>query len=468
MQTPGLPVSQPTPANRTANNSAFEKPSRAGEQFGDMMNRALNSGTGVPPVRPDSNARHTVAAAARDEDDDHADEKSLAAKSKKPLRRESDSVSANPQAAGIAVPPGPSPTQNQSAVEPDESPKGKADPISADDSNKKVSDADLTETETTKDPATETATAPLDPKMLETTDSVNHAQKTPATAVTEALTAAVEAVDPHSDPTKAVAPDSSDPQSVQITPAKNEHQPMAASPADPRGTSTAKQDITMKKAEKTQKVAGSAEQDLPGSTSTGSEELPHGQKLSAKAAVQGEKPDSTAIELPTRISTSVDSTTPTVTAAAPAPIPGIDSRVLERTHDIVALHAMRLNDTGSDSLRVVVKPGAGIQLSLELRQSARGIEVSAELHKGDFQHLNQHWSDLQQRLEARGVRVSSLTTAENYTGGQHFNQSKQQSSNQDPLYAGAFAEFALAGSMTEAPGARAARASAYRGWETWA
>ena len=36
------------------------------------------------------------------------------------------------------------------------------------------------------------------------------------------------------------------------------------------------------------------------------------------------------------------------------------------------------------------------------------------------------------------------------------------------LYAGAFAEFALAGSMTEAPAARAARATAYRGWETWA
>ncbi len=131
---------------------------------------------------------------------------------------------------------------------------------------------------------------------------------------------------------------------------------------------------------------------------------------------------------------------------------------------------MRVNETGSDSLRVVVKPGDGIQLSLELRQSARGIEVSAELHKGDYQQLNQHWSDLQQRLEARGVRVGSLTTAENYTGTdhQHFNQSKQQSSNQDSLQAGAFAEFALSGSLTEAPEARAARATAYRGWETWA
>ena len=208
------------------------------------------------------------------------------------------------------------------------------------------------------------------------------------------------------------------------------------------------------------------EQDLPGNPALGSEELPEGQKLSAKAPVHGEKPDATAIELPTRISTSVDSPAPTVTAVAPASSSGIDSRVLESTHDIVALHAMRLNETGSDSLRVVVKPGDGIQLSLELRQSARGIEVSAELHKGDFQQLNQHWSDLQQRLEARGVRVGTLTTAENYTGAhQQFNQSKQQSTNQDSLQAGAFAEFALSGSVTRSARSPTPLTPFYRGWE---
>jgi hypothetical protein len=155
---------------------------------------------------------------------------------------------------------------------------------------------------------------------------------------------------------------------------------------------------------------------------------------------------------------------------AVAPTNNIDMRVLERTHDIVALHAMRLAETSSDSLHVVVKPGAGIQLSLELRQSAGGIEVHASLHKGDFEHLSQYWPELQQHLEGRGVRVGALTTSENFSSSSHqqFQQSKQQSSQQDPMYAGAFAEFALAGSMTEAPAARAARATAYRGWETWA
>jgi hypothetical protein len=244
---------------------------------------------------------------------------------------------------------------------------------------------------------------------------------------------------------------------------------LSASPPHAHGIPAAKQDMTMKKAEKMQKVAGSAEQDLPGNTASGSEELPKGQKISEKAASHGEKADSTAIELPTRISTSVESPSTTITSAGPTPSASLDTRVLERTHDIVALHAMRLTDTGAETLHIVVKPGAGIQLSLELRQSARGIEVSASLHKGDYDQLNQHWPELQQRLEARGVRVSTLTPSENYTGTNHqFNQSKQQSSQQESLHAGAFAEFALAGSMTEAPGARAARASAYRGWETWA
>jgi hypothetical protein len=133
---------------------------------------------------------------------------------------------------------------------------------------------------------------------------------------------------------------------------------------------------------------------------------------------------------------------------------------------------MRLSQTGSDTLHVVVKPGAGIQLSLELRQSEGGIEVHASLHKGDFEHLSQYWPELQQRLEARGVRVGALTTSENFsqTSNQQFEQSKHQQSpnQQDPLHAGAFAEFALAGSLSEAPAARAARTSAYRGWETWA
>jgi hypothetical protein len=235
--------------------------------------------------------------------------------------------------------------------------------------------------------------------------------------------------------------------------------------------------MTMKKAEKMTNIAGPAEQDLPGDATTSSEELPEGQKLSVKASAPGNSKSESAagVETPaaSRFSSPVESAAPTITTVAVAPVVEADGRVrvLERTHDIVALHAMRLSDTGSDSLHVVVKPGDGIQLSLELRKSQDGIEVHASLHKGDFEHLQQYWPELQQRMESRGVRVGTLTTSENFTSTsqQQFQQSKQQqSSHQDSMHAGAFAEFALAGSMSEAPATRAARATAYRGWETWA
>jgi hypothetical protein len=234
----------------------------------------------------------------------------------------------------------------------------------------------------------------------------------------------------------------------------------------------------MNKTDKMQKIAEPGVQDLPGNAATGSEELPMAEKIAAQALPHGsEKLDSTiTVDSSAAARLSPDPTAAaTTTTAAIAPVANVDSRlrVLERTHDIVALHAMRLDQSGSDSLHVVVKPGGGIQLSLELRQNEGVIEVRAALHKGDFAHLSQHWPDLQQRLEARGVRVGNLASSENLADAGHheFQQSKQQqqpSPDQDPLHAGAFAEFALAGSLREAPAIRAARATAYRGWESWA
>jgi hypothetical protein len=248
-----------------------------------------------------------------------------------------------------------------------------------------------------------------------------------------------------------------------------------ATTADPSGTSAAKQYTTMNKTDKTPKIAGPAEQDLPGKATTGSEDLPMAQKSPATAVLHGsEKPDSTlTVDSSAAVRISPEPTAATAPQAVSPAAVGEENklRVLERTHDIVALHAMRLSQSASDTLHVVVKPGGGIQLSLELRQGEGFIEVNASLHKGDFTHLSQYWPDLQQRLEARGVRVGELGRSENFseTSDQQFQQSKQQQSpDHDPMHAGAFAEFALAGSLREAPATRAARATAYRGWETWA
>ncbi|HWD93801.1 MAG TPA: hypothetical protein VG938_15785 [Verrucomicrobiae bacterium] len=293
-----------------------------------------------------------------------------------------------------------------------------------------------------------------DAKNVEAKDSADPAEKA-LTANDAAAKEPLESKLPSDKAVPATAPDSS---------------------ADPAGTSAAKQYLTMKKMEKAPKVAGSAEQVLPGNAATGSEQLPMAQKSADAALLHGsEKPGSTiTVDSATPVPISPEPTAATATQAA-LPAMGADSRlrVLERTHDIVALHAMRLNQSASDALHVVVKPGGGVQLSLELRQNEGIIEVSASLHKGDFSHLNQYWPELQQRLEARGVRVGDLGRSENFsdTSNEQFQQPKQQQQqtpDQDPLHAGAFAEFALAGSLREAPALRAARATAYRGWESWA
>jgi len=465
MQTPGLPASSPSSSRNTADSFFSEKPANAGEHFGDVMNRALHSGTGILPVRSRTQGQD-------DNSEDDADSKSSDLKTRKPLRKASvdsaaGNVSANPHFIGLAAhtPPASTPTPTQPNGESHESsPTG--DPIAAlssDASKTTVANADASENKAENSTA-KPVPAGLEPHSAETDGAIEHLQNPD---IAKALT--TQSAEATAEPAKPTVSDDATAPASQIAESKNPVEAMSAPPPPGHGIPAAKQDVTMKKAEKMQKVAGSAEQDLPGNTASGSEELPKGQKVAEKVASHGGKAESAAIELPTRISTSVESPSSTITSAAPAASTGVDSRVLERTHDIVALHAMRITDTGAETLHVVVKPGAGIQLSLELRQSARGIEVSASLHKGDYDQLSQHWPDLQQRLEARGVRVSSLTPSENYTGtGHHFHQSKQQSSQQESLQAGAFAEFALAGSMTEAPGTRAARASAYRGWETWA
>jgi hypothetical protein len=470
MQTISIPSSHPVSPHNTANNSAAEK-AYAAEKFGLAMHRAL---AGVDAKSHQQSNLHSPAAeetdskSKSDSDDIDTDKKHPKAK------RNSAPISHFLGMAGPAIAtPQPLPTQKTSNAGASERANGGVTPIIADGAKPETIEPASTDDAKTADQSTEAAAA-ADAPAAETSTPAENSQHAPAIGSPAAQALAAQSVESNSDsanPAEAALATGADSPNSPLIDSKPAITQVGASLPGTRGTSAAKQDMTMKKTEKTTKVAGSVEQDLPGMSTAGSEELPKGQKLSIKEDGHGsEKLENAAFELPVRVFSSSESPAPTVTAAASTTAPVLDSRVLERTHDIVALHAMRLGEYTSDSLHVVVKPGGGIQLSLELRQSARGIEVHASLQKGDFDQLNQHWSDLQQRLEARGIRVAALAIAENFssTSNQQFQQSKQQSPNQDPLYAGAFAEFALAGSLTEAPAARAARATAHRGWETWA
>lgn len=241
-----------------------------------------------------------------------------------------------------------------------------------------------------------------------------------------------------------------------------------ANPDPPDGTSAAQYGLAMKKAEKMAKDAGSAEQELPGVTVLAAQTQSACSKdLATSAATPGihDAPAVGAVSAPRGASAE----------AAPSPASNDSTqsdarlRTAERTHDLVALHAMRLRDSGVDSMRVVLKPAAGIQLSLELTSRDGSIEARATLNRGDYQYFSRHWPELQQKLEPRGVQLAPLGRGENVAGDTSgFKQPRQQAREEDPAAAGAFAEFAVASAMTESPATRAVRTAAHHGWETWA
>jgi len=141
-------------------------------------------------------------------------------------------------------------------------------------------------------------------------------------------------------------------------------------------------------------------------------------------------------------------------------------RALDRTQDMMALHAMRLVESKSDVLTVVIKPAVGTELSLELHQHAEGVEARATLTLGDHKFLSQHWPELQQRLELRGIKLAPLGDEMNFSTSDNGQFQRQQAAQEEAAQrASAFAEFATAGANG---GATARLAVIHEGWESWA
>ena len=228
---------------------------------------------------------------------------------------------------------------------------------------------------------------------------------------------------------------------------------------DAHGTSIAKQDMAMNQTEKTNKIAGQTEKVLPGNAvsamRTDSASVPSPHEEQATAAV--------TVNAATTGNAGAASAASTEPVAVSAPVDA-RSRVLERTQDMVTLNATRLSDSGNNSMQVVIKPDAGTQLSLELRQQGGKVEVQATLQQGDFNHLSQQWPDLQQRLSQKGIELASLggeAASGNGPNSEAF-QNKQNPTNE--IVPGlALAETppnAFVGEKTYTP--------AHSGWETWA
>ncbi len=183
------------------------------------------------------------------------------------------------------------------------------------------------------------------------------------------------------------------------------------------GTAVAQQDATMKMAVKKTNFSG-AKQKLPGATvvATG-DNLPARSERKVVPAtitirVDPAMPSGTGISADDGATQSVSAEILDLPRIAPSGVPSV-----QRTQELVSSQVMRLQESGADVMHVVIKPDAGVQMSLRLQQHDGGVEVRAVLNRGNFDLLNRHWPELQQQLELRGVRVAPLANAEPSFGG---------------------------------------------------
>lgn len=220
----------------------------------------------------------------------------------------------------------------------------------------------------------------------------------------------------------------------------------------------------MKKAQKAQKTADLSLQNLPsdGTVTAGRAET----RAADAPAVDSQQVASASN---TAVVDNANGTQISVSAAAhTSTIDDARLSSLERTHDLVAMHALRLTPSGNDTLRVVIEPGGGTSLALELRFNNGGIQAQALLNHGDFEFLSSHWAELQQRLEPRGIHLAALASpTQSATDPRQFQQPGRQSADENPTRS-AFADFAFDGSMKDSPAARRGSLKTYNGWETWA
>jgi hypothetical protein len=193
---------------------------------------------------------------------------------------------------------------------------------------------------------------------------------------------------------------------------------------DPAGTGAAKIHGQMSYAEKIDKPVGDTEQFLP--PATFSADL--ARKFAAGKRQEGTVEGSAVIPPATTTANSSFGSeaimdAPWATAEA---VPG--SRVAAQTLELVTEQAVRLQNLKADSLSLVLRPDSQTELYLELRMRDGQIDVRAQLHRGDFDVLNSHWSDLQSKLGQQGVRLAALTqdTSSPWAGTQDHSHSRRE------------------------------------------
>lgn len=77
----------------------------------------------------------------------------------------------------------------------------------------------------------------------------------------------------------------------------------------------------------------------------------------------------------------------------------------------ITQRAVELKRLDLDSMTVVLRPDSHTELSLQLSRRDGVVEIKAQCERGDWGNLGAHWEELQKSLEAKGIRLGQLETA---------------------------------------------------------
>jgi hypothetical protein len=245
--------------------------------------------------------------------------------------------------------------------------------------------------------------------------------------------------------------------------ASNSPSPVAAGMG---GTGVATDAVAMKNSENVNKAAGLDAKVLPGGK-VGRAAADSTPQL-ATVPVRAQENPSSDLNLSVAMGSAVGAAiTESASVIALPSLTDAHLRSVERTQEMVVMHALRLAKSDTESLSVVIRPGGGAELSLELRQRNGAVEAIATLQHGDFQMLNQHWPELQEKLDQRGIKLAALGgEANGFSFSGNENSSRQNSAREEQTQrAAAFAEFTVA---MNRGGATARYSPPVNGNEWWA
>lgn len=199
------------------------------------------------------------------------------------------------------------------------------------------------------------------------------------------------------------------------------------------GIGSAKTNVTMKNAIKTEEVAGLNQQILPGSTAGAAATLPN---LPSEARRVGAELSATSPSAIDALQAGKNGPAPVradISGAEEVPAtPNVSP--LARVGELISREVRMFKRTGDDQVEVVLTPDAKTQISLRLQWREGQVEVQARCDFGDYGSLNTQWGQLQASMANHGVRLSHLSERTTTGFTEFFNNpnfAQQQSSGRE-------------------------------------